>query len=103
MKRIFDTFNKYVGSSSSSKGKFIGFALGSAPHKLVSKREEDMDAMSPQDRLFLVNYLNNNNIKTDQNKEVENEPVQDRLEKKKVVTYTDKDGQAVYVAKDLIY
>ena len=107
-KRIFDTFNKDVVSNLNSKAKFIGLALGSAHQRLASKKGEEMSA---QDKLFLVNYLNNNNNYNnnfesqdeDSDEDLENEPVQNRVEKKKVVSYSDFESPPSYISKNILY
>ena len=110
LKRTIDTFNEEVVSSS-DKGKSVGLAQGSASEKLLSKRE-DLEGLSAQDKLFLANYLNNNNKNSfgSQHKDLEsverdleNKPVQKRVGKNKFLSYTDTEGQVYFIPKDLMY
>ena len=97
-KRIFDTFNKDFVGSLSSKPKFIGLALGSAQQR----RGEEMSA---QDKLLLVNHLNNNFESQDEelDEDMVNEHVQNRVEQENVVSYSDIESPPSYISKNILF
>ena len=62
--------------------------------------------MSAQDKLLLVNHLNNNNFES-QDEELDedmvNERVQNRVEQEKVVSYSDIESPPSYISKNILF